>query len=99
MSSDPRAEYQSRESEWSRRAGVFEKSHSRMGNLRVFFLFGLLTVAAVLCRSADSWGIVLMILLLGLLLTGIWHIRIENARSAARRGIRFYQAGLERLDG
>jgi len=99
MSVDPRTEYQSRVSEWSRRAEVFEKSHSRMGNFRVFFLFGVLALAAALCRSADSWGIVLMILLLGLLLTGIWHIRIENARSAARRGIRFYQAGLERLDG
>jgi len=70
-----------------------------MGNLRVFFLFGLLALAAVLCRSAVSWGTVLMILLLGLLSTGIWHIRIEKARSAARRGIRFYQSGLERLDG
>lgn len=99
MSADPRIEYESRVSEWSRRAAEFEKSHSRMGNFRVFFLFGVLAVAAVLCRSANSWGIVLMILLLGLLLTGIWHIRIENARSAARRGIRFYHAGLERLDG
>jgi hypothetical protein len=99
MSVDPRIEYQSRVSEWSRRAEEFEKSHSRMGNLRVFFLFGLLALAAVLCRSADSWGIVLMILLLGLLVTGIWHIKIENSRSAARRGIRFYQSGLERLDG
>jgi DNA mismatch repair ATPase MutS len=70
-----------------------------MGNLRVFFLFGSLGLAAVLCRSAISWGCVVMVLLLGLFLTGIWHIRIENARSAARRGIRFYQSGLERLDG
>jgi hypothetical protein len=99
MSVDPRIEYQSRLSDWSRRAEAFEKSHSRMGNLRVFFLFGLLALAAVLCRSAVSWGVVLMILLVGLLLTGIWHIRIENARSTARRGIRFYQSGLERLDG
>ena len=96
---DPRTEYQSRVSEWSRRAEALEKSHSRMGNLRVFFLFGLLALALVLCRSAVSWGAVLVIFLAGLLLTGIWHIGIENARSAARRGIRFYQAGLERLDG
>src|SRR5580765_6874326 len=96
---NPRTEYQSRVSEWSRRAEAFEQSHLRMGNVRVFFLFGLLALAAVLCRSAGSWGAVLMILLLGLLVTGIWHIRIENARSAARRGIRFYQSGLERLDG
>jgi hypothetical protein len=70
-----------------------------MGNFRVFFLFGLLAPAAALCRSEVAWAWVLMILLLGLLLTGIRHIQIENARSAARRGIRFYQSGLERLDG
>jgi hypothetical protein len=45
------------------------------------------------------WGAAVVILLVGLVLTGIWHVRIENARSAARRGIRFYQSGLERLDG
>src|SRR5436190_13178857 len=99
MSVDPKIEYQSRLSDWSRRAEAFEQCHLRIGNLRVFFLFGLLALAAVLCRSAVSWGVVMMILLLGLLLTGIWHVRVENARSAARRGIRFYQSGLERLDG
>lgn len=99
MSVDPRIEYQSRLSAWSRRAEAFEQSHLRMGNLRAFFLFGLLALAAVLCRSGGSWVAVLMILLLGILLTGVWHIRIENTRSAARRGIRFYQSGLERMDG
>ena len=99
MGVDPRTEYQSRLSDWSQRAEAFEKSHSRIGNLRVGFLFGLLALGAVLCRSEVSWAAVLMILLLGLLLTGIWHIHIENKRNAARRGIRFYQSGLERLDG
>ena len=99
MSVDPRTEYQSRLSDWSRRAEAFEQSHSRMGNFRAFFLFGLAVLAAVLCRSTVSWGAAVVILLVGLVLTGIWHIRIENARSAARRGIRFYQSGLERLDG
>jgi len=99
MSVDPRTEYQSRLSDWSRRAEVLEQSHSRMGNVRVFFLFGLLALAAVLCRSEASWGSVLIILFVGMLLTGIWHTHIENARDAARRGLRFYQSGLERLDG
>jgi hypothetical protein len=99
MSVDPRTEYQSRLSEWSRRAQALEQSHSRIGNLRLLFLVSLFALGAVLCRSQVSWGALLMILLLGLLLTGIWHIRIENARNAARRGIRFYQSGLERLDG
>ena len=99
MNVDPRTEYQARLSEWSRRAEAFEASHSRLGNLRAFFFLGLLALAAVLCRTEGSWGAVLLILLVGLLLTRIWHIRIENARNAARRGIRFYQSGLERLDG
>ena len=99
MSVDPRTEYQSRWSDWSRRAQALELAHSRIGNLRAFFLLGLLAVAAILCRSEVSWGAILLILSAGLLLTGIWHIRIENARNAARRGIRFYQSGLQRLDG
>src|ERR1043166_864475 len=99
MGVDPAEEYRSRLSEWSRRAEAFERSHSRMGNARVLFLFGMLAVAAVLCRTQDSWGVALTLLFLGLALTGIWHVRIEAARNAARRGIRFYQSGLERLDG
>jgi hypothetical protein len=69
------------------------------GQCAGFIFFGLLTVAAVLCRTQVSWGAALSILLLGLVLTGIWHVHIEAARNAARRGIRFYQSGLERLDG
>src|SRR6185503_19542085 len=99
MDVDPAEEYRSRLSEWSRRAEAFERSHSRMGNARALFLFGVLAVAAVLCRTEASWGVALTLLVLGLVLSGIWHVRIEAARNAARRGIRFYQSGLERLDG
>ncbi len=70
-----------------------------MGNSRLCFLFGVVVLAAVLCRSDISWGFAVTVLLPGLLLTGIWHLRIEHARDAARRGIRFYQSGLERMDG
>ena len=97
MGLDPAEEYRSRLSEWSRRAEAFERSHSRMGNARALFLFSMLAVAAVLCRTQASWGVALTLLLLGLVLPGIWHVRIEAARNAARRGIRFYQSGLERL--
>jgi hypothetical protein len=99
MSVDPAKEYRSRLSEWSRRAEGFERSHSRLGNVRALFLLGVLAVAAVLCRTQVSWGVALASLVLALVLTGIWHVRIEAARNAARRGIRFYQAGLERLEG
>jgi Flp pilus assembly protein TadB len=99
MSVDPRKEYQARLSDWSRRAEVINQSHSRMGNFRLFFFFGVLALAAMICRSVVSWGVALLILIVGTVLTGIWHLRIEHARNAARRGIRFYQSGLERLDG
>ncbi|HXT10051.1 MAG TPA: DNA mismatch repair protein MutS [Candidatus Angelobacter sp.] len=96
---DPKKEYQSRVSEWSRRAQALEQAHLRMGNLRIFFVIGLFVLAAVLCRSHVALGFVLTILIVGLFLTGMRHIRIENARDSARRAIRFYQSGLERLDG
>jgi hypothetical protein len=96
---NPETEYGSRLSNWSRRAEVLAQSHSRIGDLRVLFLIGVLALAAVFCRSQASWGAVIIIIFVGLLLTGIWHTHIENARNAARRGIRFYQSGLERLDG
>jgi hypothetical protein len=99
MGVDPAEEYRSRLSEWSRRAEAFDRSHSRMGNARALFLFSMLAMAAVLCRTQAALGFALMILLVGLGLSGIWHVRIEGARNAARRGIRFYQSGLERLDG
>ncbi len=99
MSIDPRVEYQSRLAAWTGRAEAFEQAHSRLGNFRVLFLFGLIAVGAVFCRTTASWGAVVLALVAGLMVSGIWHMRIESARSAARRGIRFYQAGLERLDG
>jgi hypothetical protein len=99
MGVDPRIEYKTRLADWSRRAEAFEQSHARMGNFRLLFLFGVLVLAALFCRSAVSWGVALIILVVGTILTGIWHLRIEHTRNAARRGIRFYESGLERLDG
>jgi hypothetical protein len=99
MRADPRAEYQARLSEWSRREAILEQSHLRMGNFRACFFFGVLLGAVVLCRSEIAWELVGMGLLVGLLLTGVWHLRIEGGRNTARRGMRFYQLGLERLDG
>jgi len=53
MSVEPRIAYQSRLSDWSRRAEAFEQSHSRLGNVRVCFLFGLLALAAF----AQNWAL------------------------------------------
>src|SRR6185312_7616847 len=96
---DPRTEYKSRLSEWTRRADTHDRSHQRMGSLRILFGIVLLVLTAALCRSHVALGFALTILILGLFLTGMLHVHIENARDKARRAVRFYQAGLERLDG
>jgi len=95
----PKAEYQSRLSEWSRRAQAHERAHLRMGNLRLLFVVGLVILAAVLVQTRVVLGIVLTIVLFGLFLTGMVHDRILKARDRARRAMGFYQAGLNRLDG
>ena len=96
---DPRIEYQTRLSAWSRRAEVHDRAHARMGNLRILFAIGLLVLAAVLCRTHVALGFVLLVLIAGLFFTGMLHVQIENARDTARRAVQFYQSGLDRLNG
>jgi hypothetical protein len=96
---DPKAEYQSRISEWSRCAQAHERAHLRMGNMRLLFVVALVILAAVLVQTRVGLGIVLTIVLFGLFLTGMVHDRILRARDRARRAMGFYQAGLNRLDG
>jgi hypothetical protein len=93
------AEYQSRLSEWARRAEAQERAHRRMGNLRFFFAAGAVALAVVLGQTRAGVGFAFVILMLGLFLTGLLFNRIEKARDRARRAMGFYQAGLDRLDG
>ncbi len=96
---DPKEEYQSRFLKWSERAQSHERAHVRMGNMRLLFVLGLLVLAAVLCQTRVALGMVLTIVLFGLFLTGMVHDRILKSRDRARRAMRFYQAGLDRLEG
>jgi len=96
---DPSTEYTSRLKDWNQRAEARDRDHERMGSLRILFICVLLVLTAALARSHGALGFALTILILGLFLTGMVHVRIENARDMARRAIRFYQAGLARLDG
>jgi hypothetical protein len=92
-------EYQSRLSEWARRAEAHDRKYRRMGDLRLLFLVALVALAALLIRTRVGLGFALTILMFGLFLTGMLHDRILKARDRARRAMRFYQAGLDRLDG
>jgi hypothetical protein len=93
------AEYQSRLSEWARRAEAHERAHRRMGNCRLLFVVALLALAVALGQTRAGLGLALTILISGMFLTGMVHGRILKARDRARRAMGFYQAGLDRLDG
>jgi hypothetical protein len=94
-----KAEYQSRLAEWSRRAEAQDRTHRRMGSLRLLFALGLVALAVVLSQTRAGLGLALTILMFGLFLTGMLHDRILKARDRARRAMGFYQGGLDRLDG
>ncbi len=96
---DPKVEYESRFSAWSRLAEEHERAHLRMGNLRLLFVVALVVLAALLVHTRVGLGVALTIVLFGLFLTGMVHDRILKARDSARRAMGFYQAGLNRLDG
>lgn len=98
-STDPALEYQERLEERTRRADTHEKAHHRLGDTRLLFLAALIVVAIVLCRSRASLGAVLLIMMVALFIGGRIHDGILNARDAARRAMRFYQGGLNRLNG
>lgn len=94
-----KAAYQSRLSDWTRRAELHERAHRRMGNMRILLVLGLLALAVVIGQTRSGLGLALTLIILGLFLTGMLHNRILKARDRARRAMGFYQAGLDRIDG
>lgn len=96
---DPKAEYEGRFAEWSRRAEAQERAHIRMGNWRLLFLVGLVVFAVVLVQTRVGLGITVTLVVFGLFLTGMLHNRILRSRDQARRAMGFYRAGLDRLEG
>ncbi|HEY6229514.1 MAG TPA: hypothetical protein VI282_20505, partial [Verrucomicrobiae bacterium] len=94
-----KSEYESRLSEWSKRADERERAHRRMGIWRFLFAAALIAFTAVFAQTRAGLGLALTILLFGIFLTGLLHDRILKARDRARKAVSFYQAGLNRLDG
>src|SRR6476661_8434903 len=94
---DPAQEYQARLAHRSEAVKAYEKKHIRTGNLRLLFFIVLLALVAVFCRSGLGVGIGLLILTLGLFLSGMVHDRVLRAREMAQRAVSFYTWALERL--
>jgi hypothetical protein len=93
------AEYESRLSDWSRRAEAQERAHRRMGYARFLLVALLVALAVALSQTRAGLGLAFSLLIFGFFLTGMLHDRILKGRDRARLAIKFYQAGLDRLDG
>src|SRR6185436_18964709 len=89
------AVYESRLSQWARRADDRERAHRRMGNLRFLFAAGVVALAVVLAQTRVGVGLAFSIIVFGLFVSGKLHDRILKARDGARRAVGFYQAGLD----
>lgn len=94
-----KTEYESRFSEWSRRADARERAHRRMGYWRFALIIGLVAFAVIVSQSRAGLGFAFTLLFFGFFLTGLLHDRILKARDRARLAVEFYRAGLDRLDG
>ena len=68
-----------------------------MGNLRLLFTGVVFLVGAWLCRSHVTIGLVFLVIIGGIFLSGLAHDRVFRARDFARRTVLFYQSGLDRL--
>jgi hypothetical protein len=93
---DARKEYEARLARWSQRVEHHERSHRRTGNLRVL-LAAALMVVAVLLRNIVPISFLITGVIVGIFLSGMVHDRILERKDTARRLVRFYRRGLDRL--
>jgi len=83
---DPPKEYESRLARWTERAQAYERTHIWTGNLRILFFVVLLGGAALFCRTWLSVSVGLLIIMIGLFVSGMIHCRphLEEALSVIK---------------
>ncbi len=95
---DPRNEYVSRSNRWRAEQATLERLFVRIGNWRL----ALGVTEAVLAwlawgpHAISAW--ILLVPLAAFVVLVVWHSRVIRRRTLARRGIRYYERGLARLD-
>ena len=95
---DPRSEYLTRLDRWSHDRDALEQRFVRIGNWRLALgiLEAVLAALAFGAHLIASW--LLLLPFVAFVTLVIWHQRIIRRRTFAARAIRFYDAGLARLD-
>jgi hypothetical protein len=94
---DPEKEYQARLVRWGQEEKSYDQRHRRMGDLRLLFAAALVVLAFFLRKTFVGIELIFTGIIVGLFLSGKLHDRVLRLRDTARRAMRFYQAGLDRL--
>ncbi len=94
----PREEYQRRQGERQQQVDQLDRSHYRVGNARLVTFLALLLVLVLLVAKTLSSGWWLVAPAALFLVLADYHNRLTQLWERARRAVRFYQEGLNRLD-
>lgn len=95
---EPAQTYRDRLARWRDKDQLYDRQHRRLGGLRILFAVVLVALALFVGRMFPTTiGMVIALLVVGLFLSGKWHDRVLTLRDTARRAIRFYESGLDRL--
>src|SRR5215475_3572024 len=94
----PTQEYRRRLQERESRAADHEKTHIRLGNIRLLLLVTAMLTAwgAFRAHALSPWwsGLILA----AFVSVATYHARVLRSRDLARRAVAFYQQGLARLE-
>ena len=85
-------QYETRLAYWRDILGSEDKRYGQVSDIRLWTV-----IVGLVAAWLSPWYIVgPVVLFVGLI---VWHVRIDERRIAARRGIAYFESGLQRLDG
>lgn len=94
----PAEEYAKRRSVRQSRVAHFERTHIRLGNVRLLLAFSVIVLvwASFRAHFLSAWWISVPVAAFGGI--AFWHSRILRSRELAQRAVSFYERGLARLE-
>jgi hypothetical protein len=94
----PKQEYQFRLQAREARAAEYEKTHIRLGNIRLTLFVTALAIAweALKAHALSPWWLAVPIV--AFVPIAAYHSRVLRARDLARRAVAFYRQGLARIE-
>ncbi len=88
----PREQYQQRLDAWKKVLAAEEKRYQQVSDIRLWVVVAGLIAAWWSLPYAIAPGVAFLALM-------VWHVRIDERRTSAQRGIDYFERGLKRIDG